>query len=252
MLIEYWAYNNRWRWVHPAAKGLVTLSAFVSAFVAATPWFLLALTLALAMLTIWGAGIPWRYYLRVFLPPLTFLVISAATLLIAVDGPATSWPLSWRWEPAQFPLVALICGRSLACLAALLLLALTTPMTDLITLLRRLRTPAILVELMTLGYRTIFVLLAAVHDITTAQKARLGYASLAAARRSFGMMIAVLAIQVWQRAAALSMAAAARGGDGPLRFLDHDFSPRRHDLLIAASFSSVLLFTAILVRYAGS
>jgi len=247
MLIESWAYCNRWRWVHPGAKGLLTLLAFISAFVATQPWFLFALALGLAMLTMVGAGIPLQYYLRVFVPPLGFLVIGAATLAISIRSTDSLWPVAIAWEPSQFPQVIRLCGRSLACLTALLFLAFTTPMTDLIALLRRLKMPAILLEIMTLGYRLVFVFLSAAQDITTAQKARLGYATVRAARRSLGNMVAVLAIQVWQRAAALERAALSRANDGPLLFLDNEFTGSRSCFAVSGAGGLTLLLLALLL-----
>ena len=57
-------------------------------------------------------------------------------------------------------------------LAALLLLAATTPLIDLIALLRRLRLPEVLLELMVLCYRMLFVFSESVRDTRTAQAAR--------------------------------------------------------------------------------
>lgn len=245
MLIESWAYSNRWRWVHPGAKGLLTLCAFIAAFLATRPWFLLALALGLALLTIWGAGIPARQYLRVIIPPLGFLVIGAATLAISMRSTDSFWPVAIAWEPSQFPQMVRLCGRSLACLTSLLFLALTTPMTDLIALLRRLKMPSILLEIMTLGYRLVFDFLAAAQDITTAQKARLGYATVRAARRSLGSMVAFLAIQVWQRAAALERAALSRANDGPLLFLENEFAGSMPSFVVSAAGGLTMVVLAL-------
>ncbi len=247
MLIEQWAYTNRWRWVPPGAKALLTLSAFISAFVATHPWLLLALAFGLATLTIRGAGIPVRHYLRVFLPPLAFLVIAAATLGISIGGTNSPWPLTLRLAPNQLPEIVRICGRSLACLTALLFLAFTTPMTDLIALLRWLKMPPILLEIMTLGYRSVSVFLAAAQEITTAQKVRLGYATMRAARRSLGSMVAVLAVQVWQRAAALEKAAQSRANDGPLLFLDNEFAGNGRSFAVSAAGGFTLIVLALVL-----
>ena len=100
--------------------------------------------------------------------------------------------------------------RSLAALAALLGLVLTTPLPALLGLLRRLRCPDVLLDLMVLCYRMLFVFSAAMNDIATAQRARLGYTSAGLARRSLGLLAANLTVQVWQRARSLHQAALAR------------------------------------------
>jgi cobalt/nickel transport system permease protein len=83
-----------------------------------------------------------------------------------------------------------------------------------------------------------------VHDTLTAQSARLGYASLHRGRRSLGLLVANLALQIWQRARALNQAALARNGGGPLRFLSPDFANARRDTLLAAAVGSALVLLA--------
>lgn len=248
---EQWAYSNRWRRVHPGAKGLLTLCAFASAFVSTNPWFLISVAVVLAVLTIWGAGIPLGQYLRVFLPPLGFLATGGAMVAVSLQWPGSGQPFAVRLDPSQLPWVAMLVGRALSCLAALLLLSLTTPMTDLISLLRRLKVPGEILDLMTVGYRSLFVFLEAVHDITTAQAARLGYATTKTAMRSLGSLIAVLAVQVWQRSLALDQAALARANDGPLLFLENKYDGSRRNFVMAAGIGLLLVGSAAVLRLIG-
>ena len=134
--------------------------------------------------------------------------------------------------------------RLWAALAALLGLVLTTPLPDLIGLLRRLRCPDVLLDLMVLCYRMLFVFSAALHDTATAQRARLGYASPRLARRSLGLLAANLTLQVWQRAQGLHRAAQARNGDGALRLLSPEFAHARRDTGCAAVAGALLVILA--------
>lgn len=244
MLVERHASANRWRQVTPAAKGLFTLCGFVAVFSAPRPAVAAGLALVLAAVTLVGAGIPLTSYLRVAAPALLFLAVSALTLLVSLnlsgpDGPAL------RTAPGEAHRAAQVCARSLGGLAALLFLGLTTPMNDIIALLRRLKTPEVLLDLMTLCYRMLFVLSEALHDIRTAQAARLGYATNRLALRSLGILAANLAVQVWQRSHALHQAALARANDGPLHFLEPDYPRSRAGLAIAALAGSGLIALAL-------
>ena len=244
MLIEQSAYANRWRRVAPAAKAIFALAGLVAAFAAATPRAALAVTALIGLATLVGARVPPLRYLRVAAPALFFLAISCLSLALSVnaDGPASAFDLT----PNAWQQVAEAGARSLGALAALLFLALTTPLIDLIALLRRLKTPEALLEIMVLCYRMLFVFSEAVHDTLTAQTARLGYSSNALALRSLGGLAANLALQVWQRAGDLHVAAQARNNDGPLRFLEPRFADGRRDVTIAASAGSALVALAVL------
>ena len=136
-------------------------------------------------------------------------------------------------------------ARSCAALAALLFLALTTPMIALIAPLRRLQAPEVLLEIMVLCYRMLFVFSEATRDTRTAQAARLGHASLLLTLRSLAGLAAHLTVQIWQRAHALHVAAQSRNNDGPLRFLSPEFAHAGRDLACAAAGGSALILLAI-------
>ena len=244
MMLERYAYANRWRHVSPAAKGLFALCGLTAVFAAASPRVAGSLALVLVAVTLAGTGMSLKNYLRVAAPALGFLGTSTVTLLFSLrmDGP--SGP-ALHLAGTELPRVALVCTRSLGGLSALLFLALTTPMNDIIALLRRLKTPETLLDIMTLGYRMIFVFSEALHDMHTAQAARLGYASPGRALRSLGVLAANLTLQVWQRSLALHQAALARNNDGPLRFLEPEYPRARASLATAALSGGSLVVLAL-------
>ncbi len=244
MMLERYAYANRWRRVSPAAKGLFALCGLTAVFAAGSPRVACCLAAVLAAVTLAGTGVSLKNYLRVAAPALGFLATSAATLLFSLrlDGPAGP---ALHLVPSELPQVAFACTRSLGGLTAMLFLALTTPMNDIVALLRRLKTPETLLDIMTLCYRTIFVFSEAVHDMRTAQAARLGYATPGRALRSLGALAANLTLQVWQRSQSLHQAALARNNDGPLRFLEPEYPRARASLATAALSGASLIALAM-------
>ena len=246
MLIEQSAYANRWRKVAPAAKGAFALAGFVAAFAAATPRAALAVAALICLVTLVGARVAARRYLRVAAPALIFLAISCGSLAFSVNVDTLS-SASFDLAPGGWQQVGEVGARSLGALAALLFLVLTTPLIDLIALLRQLRTPEVLLEIMVLCYRMLFVFSEAVHDTLTAQSARLGYSTNRLALRSLGGLAANLTLQVWQRASDLNVAAQSRNNDGPLRFLEPTYANGRRDLALAVAAGSALVALALLL-----
>lgn len=215
----------------------------IAAFTAGSPRTALLVACLLSAATVLGAGVAVLRYLRVALPPLLFLTASTLSLLVSLDFGTTQAGVSLHLAEAEFPHIAAVCSRSLACLSALLFLVLTTPLSDIISLLRRCKVPETLLDLMTLCYRTLFVLSEAVHDTMTAQSARLGYITLTVSLRSLGCLVSNLIIQVWQRSLALHNAAEARGNDGALRFLENRYTNSR--LCISISIVSGFVMVAL-------
>lgn len=236
MRIDSTAYACRWRGVTPGAKALFALAGIAAAWLARSPGTLALLALLSTCATTAGARVPVRSYLSVAAAPHGFLLLSCLTMLVspASDG-------GWRWAPELLPAVAHIALRSVATLAAVLGLVLTTPMPDLLALLRRLRVPELLLELMALCYRMLFVLRQAWDEGSTAQAARLGHRGFLQRWRSSGLLAGQMAVQVWQRAAALQMAADARAFHCNLRFLPSSFPHARGQFVLSLLASALLL-----------
>ena len=244
MRIEQAAYANRWRAVSPAAKALLAGCGFIAAFAAQTPGLALAIAALLVLLTCLGAGVRPGLYLAVAAPAIGFLALSCLSLLLAVDLDA-SGDVHWQLADDAGSRIATLAGRSLAALAALLGLVLTTPLPDLLALGRRLRLPDVLLDLMVISYRMLFVFSEALHDILTAQKARLGFADTRRSLRSLALLTANLAVQIWQRAHALQQAAEARNAGHCLRFLEPTFAQARRDAALAAVAGGALISLAL-------
>ena len=203
----------------------------------------LAVAALIAVVTLAGANIPFGRYLRIALPPLGFLLLGCLSLAYSLDFAAGNFVV--RWLPKGWTPPLQLAARSLGALAAMLFLALTTPMIDLIALLRRLKIPEVLLEIMVLCYRMLFVFSEAVRDTRTAQAARLGYATPRLALRSLGSLTANLTVQIWQRAHALHVAAQSRNNDGALRFLEPEYANAHRDLWFAGIGGAGLIAVAL-------
>ena len=231
----------------PVAKGYFSLCGMVAAFAAGSPRAALLVVLILSAVTFVGARVSVLRYLRVAAPPLLFLLISSLSLLISLDFGGSAAGISLHLAESDFSRIAQAGSRSLACLTALLFLALTTPLSDIISLLRRCKVPETLLDIMILCYRTLFVLSEAVHDTMTAQSARLGYTTMSISMRSLGGLISNLIVQVWQRSLALHIAAQARNNDGALRFLENRYANSRLNISIALASGGLMVALIVLL-----
>ena len=230
MRIDSYAHGNRWRQIHPGVKGLLVLFSLIAALLSRHPAIPLLIALCMSGLTLLGAGIPWRGYLRLLAVPLAFLVWSS--LLLLVTFAPTSLPLlqlpasalTIGLNRSELPLVQLVLSRSLGALCTLLFFALTTPLSEIAGLLRTLGLPRLFVELMVIAYRQVFILLDTFSQIRQAQEARLGYRSFKVSWRSAAELAGNILIKTVVRARHNHQALLARGYDQELLFL----SPQRH------------------------
>ncbi len=244
MLLEQLSYTNRWRRVHPGPKLLFAACGIAAASISSDP----AVTLLIACMTVSAAlfaGIPPVSYLKVFTLPMLFLACSGATIASRVELHAELPWVAVTFPHEQMLAAARVCSRSAASVTALLFLAFTTPLNDLISLLRRYRCPSILTDLMTLCFRTLFVFSEVVHDVATAQASRMGYSNASNAMRSTGILITALMVQVWQRSLMLHQSALSRANDGPLYFLTPEYPALLTSFTVAFAAGAMLIIMAI-------
>lgn len=231
-LIDRYAYNNALRRVDPAQKGGLAVLTILLCLVLNRPAVgFLAVAWMLALTTLW-ARVPALVFGRVLLTEGLFLLFSVVGVALSVSlGQPAAAAAAWRIGPLWFStssealdLALRLLSRALGCAAALNFLILTTPLTDLIELLRRLRVPETLIELMMIIYRAIYVLLESLQRMRTAQDARLGYRDARRAMQSTALLGSQLLLDAYRRSKRLQIALESRGLDGPLRVLPLDYT----------------------------
>lgn len=224
--IDHYAYSNRFRFVDPAQKAGLALLVI-----------LLCLVLDRPAVGLLAAGWMWGLASRAGLPAVVFtrlLLAEGLFLLLAVSGVALSLSLTppegsfWLWKvgpwwlgssQASIETAARLATRALGSVAAMNFLALTTPVVDLVDLLRRLRVPVPLIDLMTLVYRFLFTLFECLSRMHTAQDSRLGYINLRRGMVSAGVLVTRLFVEAYHRSCRLQIALESRGSSGALRVL---------------------------------
>lgn len=251
-IIDQYAYANRIRAVDPGQKAAIAGLALLLCLALNKP-----VVGVLALLWMWGlttfwAGLPPRTFGRVILAEGLFLLLSVLGILVSFSFSPP--PLTgWRWQmgdlwlsssPAAVNMALHLVTRSLGAAAAMNFLALTTPLVDLVDLLRRLRCPLLLIDLMTLIYRFIFVLLESLDEMYTAQASRLGYVNFRRGIMSAGLLGSQLFIDAYRRSQRLQVALESRGYTGDLKVLpaSYQFDRRLWGLGMGMTVSLLLVW----------
>lgn len=186
----------------------------------------LVMALVLGAVTAWGGGLGWRRYLALLRLPAAFLLLSALALLWSVSSQrlgVLTIPFFGKWlvvTAASQARTALVVARAVGAVSCLYLLSLSTPMPQLLSALRRLRVPDILLDLAVLIYRYIFILLSVSREMRAAAASRLGYDGLGRSLRTTGAVYGNLLAKSFRRAGACFDAMESRCYDGQIRFLE--------------------------------
>jgi cobalt/nickel transport system permease protein len=235
-LIDRYAYQSRIRHIEPAQKAGLAGLVIGLCLPLDSPAVGLVAVVWMAALTVFWVGVPWRVVGRVLLAEGLFLVLAVVGIALSFStAPPPTFqgiqigPLWVGTTPASLALAALLVSRALGCAAAMNFLALSTPLIDLVELMRRMRVPPVLIDLMSVMYRFVFVLLESIQRMYTAQQSRLGYATRRAALRSSGLLASRLFIDAYQRSTRMQTALESRGYADDLRVLPIAY--RQHELM---------------------
>ncbi|MGY1915322.1 cobalt ECF transporter T component CbiQ [Blastococcus sp. SYSU DS0973] len=235
------AWASAWRGRAPGDK-LLLCAGLVGCALVLPPWPGAVLVAASAVaLALGPARVPPGTFLRAVRWPLAFITVGAVTAVVTVDGGGLGWAPDAAARAGQ------LAGRAVAGSAAVLLLATTTPMSDLLPLLRRLRVPAAVVEIASVTYRLLFVLLDSLGTVREAQAARMGWSTPRRSYHSAGMLAAAVLTRSWDRARRMQEGLAGRGMETGLRVLpDARPSSRRFLVLAVALPAAVVALTLVL------
>ncbi|KQS68687.1 cobalt ECF transporter T component CbiQ [Modestobacter sp. Leaf380] len=213
LAIDDAAWASAWRPRAVGDKVLLSVGLVVCALVLPVWPGSLLVGLAAVVLALGPARVPARVFGRAVRLPLAFVVLGAVTAVVQVSGSGIGW------APDAAARGGALVGHALAGGAAVLLLATTTPMSDLLPALRRARVPGAVVEVASVTYRLLFVLLESLRTIREAQTSRMGYSTVRRSYRSSGVLAAAVLTRSWDRARRLQEGLAGRGMVTDLRVL---------------------------------
>jgi len=228
--IDGYAHTNRLRAVHPGEKTVFALATLLICLAFSSVQVSLAVLLLTSVLVTAAAGIPCRQYLKLLAVPASFLALGAAAVAVSFTGPPGSCLFGFALggfyagvTPGDLALAANVFLKSLGAVSCLFFLSLTTPLNEVVSLLRRVRLPSIFIELLSLVYRFIFVLAETADSIFTSQSARLGYRNFKTGFFSLGLLAANLLVRAYQRSQQLYTALSARCYNGEIRVLEREY-----------------------------
>ena len=224
--IDILAQSSRLKLINPTLKFwtlvilMIICAASKNSF---TGVFLMTVTFVFAVFI---GKLSINHYVHIMALPVSFLIIGGLALLFeASSGPIGVLNFNafgfWFSVSGKSQIrTALIVSRAFGAVSCLCLLSVTTPMPDIIGVLRRARCPELIIDLMYLIYRYIFILLSLHHEMYDAAESRLGFRDYKTSLRAAGMIYSNLLARSYQFAGKNFDAMESRCYDIGIRFLE--------------------------------
>ncbi|WMC93298.1 cobalt ECF transporter T component CbiQ [Kineothrix sp. MB12-C1] len=247
--IDQYAYRSGLREWNTAYKAIFAIFPLFTVIAADSILLSLITVLYMGSLSIVIGKIGIGNYLRLLLVPTAFILTGAIAVLVQIGEGADSLfllhlPIGniYVTKESIWQTGHLIC-KAFAGVSALYMLALSTPMGEIISVFRRARIPSILLELMHLIYRYIFLLFEINVRQNEAAKSRLGYCDYRTSLRTFGSEMANLLILSMKKSGEYYDALESRGYEGNCLFWEE----RRKFTVTQALWGAAYVGVALLV-----
>jgi cobalt/nickel transport system permease protein len=220
--IDYIAHNNKFTNIDSKIKSITAISLILIALILSMPIVSISVLLIAIFLTLF-AGIPYKFYLKFLSIPLIFSLITFIFMAFFFGSGVILWNsgisfLVIRIDGLELAINTFL--RIIACFSSLGFLALTTPMTDILNILSKLRVPKLLLEIAMLMYTTIFLFFSQIETMKNAQNTRLGYYGLKNSYRSLGVLISNLFFRSLDKSDKLQISLDSRGFSGSFHIYD--------------------------------
>jgi cobalt/nickel transport system permease protein len=230
LLIDKIAYSSKLKDKDPLLKSFFAVTALIICVASKSFFVSFAVILIMGSLTVIKGRTPLKYYIKLYSIPMIFLFMSTLAILINIElAPIeeTTIPifhfylgnLYFSVEADGLIAAMHLILTALGAVSCLYFLSLTTPVTELLYVLERLRCPYLFIELLMLIYRFIFILYDMAGAISISQKSRLVNRNFKTALQGISGLWVILFIHSLRKSSILYDAMEARCYDGNLRFL---------------------------------
>jgi cobalt/nickel transport system permease protein len=239
LFIDQYAYINKLNKVHPGEKILFSVLTMCIAMASKSIAIHTIVFILMAIATLFLAGIPKKIYINLLMLPLSFIILGVLPILILISDSNVGFNLSIKVLNFYFGITnqgmynaLIIIFRSMAAAACLYFVTLTTTLIDILEMLRKAKLSQTIIEIMSLIYRFIFVLIDASFIIYHSQSARLGYSSISTSFRSLGKLVSMVFIKAYNNSQALYISLISRGYCGELHVISNEYTMNKANITV--------------------
>lgn len=242
--LDNYAHNNKLRGTNVHFKVLFALLTMLVSLISTSPVVPIIITFLMSFLIIFKAKILWKFYLKFLTIPFVFgfLTFIFMSFFFGVGNPLYEFNIfNLTITVDGFNLGLLVFARIMGGFSCMAFLALTTPMTELFSVLESFKIPKIVLEISMMMYRFIFVFLSEAINMYHAQQTRLGYKSMRSTYNSLGLLASNLFIRTWIKGERVYISMESRGYNGSLHVNNYQNNIGTKNLFLLFSFEALMV-----------
>lgn len=255
MKIDYYAYSSGIRNWNAGFKTLFSMTVLLFCIIADNVYVSFTIVLTMALFTIIKGKVKAADYLQLMTIPLAFMILGSIAIAIGFSKePVGDYRIDLRicylyTSASGIRRCLEVFMKAWGAVSAMYLMTLSTPASELISVLRKVRIPKVMVELMNMIYRFIFIMMEVQEKMKISSQSRLGYVDFKTSCKSFGNTASNLLVVSLKKANAYYDAMISRCYDGDLVFLEEE---KPIVWMQAAGAAAYLCFLAAIWLISGS
>lgn len=222
--LEYYSYNSKINSWNPHLKFWYSMVLIVLGIILSNIYISISIVFICGFITIFLGKIPLKKYIDFFKVPIIFLLISVAVININFSKNITDFyyfnigDLYIYTTDENIKKSCILFWRALSGVSSMYMLALSTPLNEIIYVMKKARTPKIIIELMYLVYRFIFIMRDSYKSMRKSIESRLGFRDYRISLLSFGKIISNILIVSLRKSNSFYDAMESRCYKGEIRF----------------------------------
>lgn len=224
--IDLYAYSSRMKNINPKLKIIFAFFALIVCILADNIYVSLFISITMGIITVYIGGVRLHDYISLLTIPIGFMIMGSIAIAIGFSTkPIGQYNLNlhmfYIYSSNQSIIKTLkLILKAFGAVSSLYMMTLSTNTSEIISSLRSIHIPKIIIELMNLIYRFIFILIDVQCKMKNSAQSRLGYVDFKTACYSFGASAGNLLIVSMKKANAYYDAMESRCYDGEMNFLE--------------------------------
>lgn len=245
--IDYYAYASRLRKMNPVFKVLFSVAVLLLTICLDKPLVSIFVILSMGILTVIRGGVDFHDYCSLMTIPVAFMLMGSAAIAAGFSTkPIGEYNLNLHFfylyaTSRSISQALFLILKAFGAVSAMFMLTLSTPSSEIISALRKLHVPKLIVELMNMIYRYIFIMMDTQRKMKNSAESRLGYCDFKTSCLSFGGIASNLFIVSLKKANAYYDAMESRCYDGELCFLEEEKPLQKKQAVLAAVYLILLI-----------
>ena len=239
--VDYYAYASRMRSWNAGFKVLFSIISLLLCIACNNLFVSLAVIFFMGFLTVAVGGLKLHHYISMLLVPIIFLIFGTIAIAIGFSmHPVGQYHVHYCSKASLLKAGNLVL-KALGAVSALYMMTLTTPLSEIIAVLRKAHVPKLIIELMNMIYRYIFIMIDTHSRMKNSAESRLGYCDFKTSCYSFGQVASNLLVVSLKRGNNYYNALEARCYNGDLQFLEEEKQVKAGQVVMAVIFIIILL-----------